>query len=81
MQNLNIEDDKDFKINKIQYGRILRKEHTTKLKQAKLKAKLKEESDEKLIECPHCNYICRTGWKKCPICETKVKRKFIKKQI
>lgn len=62
----------DFKINKTQYDRILRKEQTTKVKQEKLKAKLKEESKEELAECPQCNYTCRVSWKKCPICEAKI---------
>ncbi|MBA7538669.1 hypothetical protein ES705_30946 [subsurface metagenome] len=31
-----------------------------------------EESEEKLIECPRCDYTCRMSWKKCPICETKI---------
>ena len=62
----------DFKINKTQYDRILRREQTTKIKRTKLKTKLKEESEEKLIECPQCDYTCRMSWKKCPICETKI---------
>lgn len=62
----------DFKINKTRYDRILRREQTTKIKQAKLKTKLKEESEEKLIECTRCGYACKMSWKKCPICETKI---------
>jgi len=62
----------DFKINKTHYDRILRREQTTKIKRTKLKTKLKEESEEKLIECPQCDYTCRMSWKKCPICETKI---------
>ncbi|KKM03490.1 hypothetical protein LCGC14_1773880 [marine sediment metagenome] len=62
----------DFKINKTRYDRILRREQTTKIKQAKLKTKLKEESEEKLIECTQCGYACKMSWKKCPICETKI---------
>lgn len=58
----------DFKINKSQYDKILRKEQAVQVKQKKLKNKVKE----KLVECPKCKYTCRTGWKKCPICETKI---------
>ena len=43
--------------------------------QKKLKAKnflLLKESNRK-IKCKNCSYICRKGWKKCPICNTKLK--------
>jgi len=60
----------DFKINKYQYDKILRREKAVQIKQKKLKEKLKEK--EKLVECPKCKYSCRTVWKKCPICETKL---------
>lgn len=60
----------DFKINKSQYDKILRREKAVQIKQKKLKEKLKEK--EKLVECPKCKYSCRIVWKKCPICETKL---------
>ncbi|MFW9990142.1 MAG: hypothetical protein ACFFC3_15975 [Candidatus Odinarchaeota archaeon] len=70
----------DFKFNKTKYERILRKEYTSKVEQAKFKANLNEESEEILVECPNCNYTCKMTWKKCPICKTKIKNN-LEKQI
>jgi len=60
----------DFKVNKLYYNKIIRREQATKIRQRKL---IKQKKLE-LVVCPKCNYTCRTGWKKCPICEAKIQK-------
>ena len=60
----------DFKVNKLYYNKIIRREQATKIRQRKLIKQKKL----KLVVCPKCNYTCRTGWKKCPICEAKIQK-------
>ena len=60
----------DFKVNKLHYNKILRREQATKIRQRKL---IKQKKLE-LVVCPKCNYTCRIGWKECPICETKIQK-------
>lgn len=54
----------DFKINQSYYSTILRKKRTAPSLQKKFR--------RKLDKCPKCKYMCRIGWKKCPICKTKI---------
>ncbi len=56
----NIYDVIDFKLNQAYYSTSLRR------KQFLYK------NSQKLIKCPKCKYMCRIGWKKCPICNTKI---------
>ena len=32
-----------------------------------------DKNANKLIKCRKCDYVCRGGWKKCPICKSKLK--------
>ena len=50
----------DFKINHSYYSSILRNRREARFKQ------------QKLTNCPKCEYACRIGWKKCPISKTKI---------
>lgn len=52
----------DFKKNRNYYQMIERR------KEIRLK-----KSANALIKCKKCDYMCRIGWKKCPICKTKLK--------
>jgi len=60
----NLFDLTDFKINQSYYTTILRKKRTA--------PPLQKKFNRKLVKCPKCKYICRIGWKKCPICKTKI---------
>lgn len=57
----NIFDVFDFKKNEEFYQRKLRAKTTRLLKESNRK-----------IKCKNCSYICRKGWKKCPICNKKL---------
>jgi len=57
----NIFDIIDFRKNKQFYQRKLRAKAAYLLKESNRK-----------IKCRNCSYICRKGWKKCPICNTKL---------
>ncbi|MFW9969593.1 MAG: hypothetical protein ACFFDF_05280 [Candidatus Odinarchaeota archaeon] len=60
----NVFDVIDFKVNHSHYVNVLRKERSDRTKYNKF--------HKKLIKCPKCKYMCRIGWKKCPICKTKI---------
>ena len=51
----------DIKYNNKYYERKARIQTTIQLKDA-----------DKLIKCQSCNYMCRKGWKRCPICHKKL---------
>jgi len=60
----NLFDLTDYKINQSYYSTILRKKRTAPSLQKKFR--------RKLDKCPKCKYMCRIGWKKCPLCKTKI---------
>ena len=53
----------DFKVNQAYYIKKLNHKRV-RFKQKKL--------GQKLAQCPKCKYACRSEWKKCPICKTKI---------
>ena len=60
----------DFKVNKLYYNKIIRREQATKIRQRKLIKQKKL----KLVVCPKCNYTCRTGWKNARYVKLKSKK-------
>lgn len=58
----NIFDIIDFRRNKDFYNRKLR-----------AKEALASKESNRKIKCGNCGYVCRKGWKKCPICSTRLK--------
>ena len=58
----NIYDLIDFKRNSDYYTKLQRRKKHQLVKKS-----------NKLIKCRNCDYMCRVGWKKCPICKTKLK--------
>lgn len=57
-----IYDTVDFRQNSDYYSRLQRRKQLQAVKKI-----------NKLIKCGNCDYMCRAGWKKCPICKTKLK--------
>ena len=59
----NLYDLIDFKLNQDYYTTLFRKK--------KIEYKI---TPSPLLKCPQCKYMCRSEWKKCPICHTKLTR-------
>jgi len=58
----------DFKLHHIYYDKV-RRSSTTGIPPRRFTSK-------NLIKCPKCKYMCQITWKSCPICHTKLKKKF-----
>ena len=67
----NVFDLIDFKVNEKFYTKLIREN-------SKMSSKLKSDLGFKnLIKCHNCGYMCRISWKKCPICQSFIKKKVV----